>query len=60
MSEWMAALGLALVLEGLMPLLFPQQWRAFVQAIAQLTAGQIRFVGLSAILAGVVVLLLAR
>ena len=56
----MAALGLALIFEGLMPLAFPEQWRAFVQRIAQFSSGQIRFMGLAAVLVGVLILLFAR
>jgi uncharacterized protein len=59
MHEWMAALGLALVLEGLFPFLFPEQWRAFVQRIAQLGSGQIRFIGLTSVAIGLVLVLFA-
>jgi uncharacterized protein len=53
MSEtlWLA-LALVLIIEGLMPFLFPKQWKETFLKIASLTEGQIRFVGLVAILIG--------
>lgn len=53
-----AAVGLALVLEGLLPLIAPQRWR---QAMAQLMAlkdGQLRFFGLFSVVLGLVALVL--
>ncbi len=45
-----------LVLEGLMPLLFPQAWReAFIRLIA-FKDGQLRFVGLLSVLAGLLLI----
>jgi len=54
MSEtfWLA-LALVFILEGLMPFLFPKQWKETFLKIASLTEGQIRFVGLVAILIGI-------
>lgn len=46
------AFGLVLVIEGLMPMLAPGQWRSAVSRIAQMRDGQIRFVGLGAVLVG--------
>lgn len=53
MSEtlWLA-LALVCILEGLMPFLFPKQWKETFLKIASLTEGQIRFVGLVAIVIG--------
>lgn len=47
-----------LVFEGLMPLLAPRQWRDAVSRIAALRDGQIRFVGLIAVGAGIGLLLI--
>lgn len=52
------AIALMLVLEGLLPFLSPQRWRAVFQKATQLSDGQIRFVGLSSMIIGVVLLLL--
>lgn len=57
--DWLRALGLVLVLEGLMPLLAPARWREMFLQIARMRDGQIRFVGAGAALAGALLLLLA-
>ena len=54
----LGAIALMLVLEGLLPFLSPQRWRSMFQKATQLSDGQIRFVGLSSMLIGVVMLLL--
>jgi uncharacterized protein len=59
-SFWLVlglGLGLALVLEGLMPFVSPTHWRKVVAQIQQLTDGQIRFFGAVSITIGVVILL---
>lgn len=50
------AVGLLLVLEGLMPLVAPRAWRETVSRIAQLHDGQIRFFGLAAVGGGLLVI----
>lgn len=55
---WGLALGLMLVFEGLMPLLAPGAWRDVVNRIANFEDGQIRFVGLLGVVAGLVVMML--
>lgn len=52
----LAALGLLLLLEGLLPFLAPNRWRRTFLQIAQLSDGQIRFFGLVAILFGILLL----
>lgn len=52
------ALALVLVLEGLLPLVAPRLWRDSFRRLTDLTDGQLRFVGLAAIAAGIVALLL--
>jgi uncharacterized protein YjeT (DUF2065 family) len=54
----MLAFGLMLVFEGVMPFLFPKQWRQAFQRIAEFSDGQIRFFGLIALLSGLVALVL--
>lgn len=58
-SALLLAVGLMLVLEGLLPLLSPQQWRALFAQAAKLTDGQLRFLGLMALLVGGAILLVA-
>lgn len=54
------ALGLMLLFEGIIPFLFPKQWRDTVNRITRLSDGQIRFVGLVVVLCGLVTLGLVR
>jgi uncharacterized protein len=54
----LSALALVLVIEGLMPLLGPAQWRKFFEQALALGDGQIRFVGLASVLIGLLLLLL--
>ena len=48
---WLAV-ALVLVIEGLFPFLSPAGWRRMFQQILQLTDGQLRFFGMSSIVAG--------
>ena len=50
------AVGLMLVLEGLMPLLLPQSWREAFQRLMAFKDGQLRFVGLLSLLAGLLLI----
>ena len=51
-GAWLTAIGLVLFIEGLMPLLAPDAWRQSMQRLARLRDGQLRFVGLAAVVAG--------
>lgn len=46
------AIGLVLVLEGLMPFVAPTRWREMMTKVLALADGQIRFFGLAMVLAG--------
>jgi uncharacterized protein YjeT (DUF2065 family) len=46
-----------LVIEGLLPFLAPATWRETFQRIIQMSDGQIRFIGLSAMLLGLILLI---
>ena len=52
LDVWLLALGLMLVLEGLLPMLAPARWRRLFAQLLQLQDGQIRFFGLWMVLAG--------
>jgi len=45
-----------LVIEGILPFLFPEMWRDTFRRLLVLTDGQLRFVGISAMLAGLLLL----
>jgi uncharacterized protein len=56
----LTAFALMLVLEGALPFVAPSLWRDTFRRITQMTDGQIRFVGLSSIIVGLLLLLWAR
>ena len=56
----LTAFALMLVLEGILPFLLPTIWREAFKRLIEMTDGQIRFIGLSAMLAGLLVLFLVR
>ncbi|MEN9539187.1 MAG: hypothetical protein RLZZ126_1422 [Pseudomonadota bacterium] len=51
-------LGIALIIEGLMPFAAPAKWRQVVQQIQQLQDGQLRYFGLISIGVGLGIVLL--
>lgn len=55
-NYWLAALGLMLVLEGIMPFLFPSAWRETLRKVAQFQDGQTRFIGLTLMLSGLLLI----
>ncbi len=54
------AFGLMLVLEGLMPLAAPRAWRENFRRMVELKDGQLRFVGLISVMAGLLLLTLVK
>jgi uncharacterized protein YjeT (DUF2065 family) len=58
MSNLLLALGLMLVIEGLLPLVAPHIWRETFRRATELADGQLRFVGITSILIGVALLTL--
>ena len=54
------AFALMLVLEGLMPFLAPATWRETFRRLVQMSDGQIRFIGLTSMLVGIVLLMILR
>jgi uncharacterized protein YjeT (DUF2065 family) len=55
-NYWLIGLALMLVIEGIMPFLFPAQWRDTFRRLVQLTDGQLRFIGMTSMLCGLLVL----
>ena len=61
MKSWLfSSFGLMLILEGLMPLFFPEGWRETFKKLIKMKSGQIRFIGLMSFLLGLIFLLLGR
>ena len=56
----LTALALMLVIEGVLPFLVPALWRDTFRRLTEMTDGQIRFVGLTSMLAGLLLLYIAR
>lgn len=54
------ALALMLVLEGVLPFLAPATWREAFVRVTEMRDGQIRFMGLVSMLAGLILLLITR
>ena len=54
------AFALMLVLEGILPFLAPQAWRETFRRLVQMRDGQIRFIGLSCMLIGLILLMVFK
>jgi uncharacterized protein len=59
-TTFLLALALMLILEGVLPFLAPNLWRDTFRRITQMSDGQIRFVGPSSMIVGLLLLLWAR
>jgi len=55
-TELLVALSLVLVIEGVMPGLFPATWRKALRALADMDDRQLRWIGLSSMLVGALLL----
>jgi len=60
MNSLLAALGLVLVLEGVLPFLAPSMWRDTFRKLLELTDGQLRFMGLISMLMGLGIVFATR
>jgi len=56
-ETFLAACGLVLVLEGVLPLMAPGTWREAFRRLTELRDGQLRFVGLISVAIGAIILL---
>jgi len=59
-SILLTAVALMLIIEGVLPFLFPTVWRDAFRRLTEMSDGQIRFVGLSSMLAGLLLLFLTK
>ncbi|MEZ5609858.1 MAG: DUF2065 domain-containing protein [Rhodocyclaceae bacterium] len=57
-STLMTAFALMLLIEGVLPFVSPARWRELFRKAVQLEDGQIRFIGLSSMLIGLILLLI--
>jgi uncharacterized protein YjeT (DUF2065 family) len=56
----LTALALMLVFEGILPFLAPGMWRETFRRLTEMSDGQIRFIGLTSMLVGLLILFFAR
>ena len=54
------AFALMLVIEGILPFLVPTLWRDTFRRLTDMSDGQIRFIGLTSMLVGLLLLFLVR
>lgn len=59
-SSFLLALGLMLVVEGMMPLLGPKVWRETFRRIIEFKDGQLRFMGLSSMMIGLLLMWVSK
>ena len=52
--------ALMLVFEGIVPFIAPNAWRETFRRLTQLSDGQIRFIGLTSMLVGLIMLIIFR
>ena len=57
-ETFLIAIALMLILEGVLPLLAPQTWREAFRKLIEINDNQIRFVGLTSMLVGLMLLLI--
>ena len=60
LDYWLLGLAMMLVIEGLLPFLFPGLWRETFRKMVLLTDGQLRFVGITSMLSGLLLLYLVK
>lgn len=60
MNSLLAAVGLVLVLEGVLPFLTPRLWRDTFRKVLELSDGQLRFMGLISMLLGLGIVFVTR
>ncbi|RPI46674.1 MAG: DUF2065 domain-containing protein [Betaproteobacteria bacterium] len=56
----LTAFALVLVIEGILPFLIPALWREAFRRLTEMSDGQVRFLGLSSMVAGVLLLYLVN
>ncbi len=56
LDYWLLGLAMMLVVEGMMPFVSPGLWRETFSKLVTLTDGQLRFVGITAMLSGLLLL----
>jgi uncharacterized protein YjeT (DUF2065 family) len=53
---WLLGLAMMLVIEGIVPFLLPDLWRETFRKLVTLSDGQLRFIGITSMLSGIILL----
>ena len=56
LEYWLLGLAMMLVIEGMLPFVLPELWRETFRKLLTLKDGQLRFVGMTAMLSGIILL----
>jgi uncharacterized protein len=56
LDYWLLGLAMMLVIEGMLPFLLPALWREAFRKLVMLTDGQLRFIGITSMLSGIILL----
>ena len=56
LDYWLLGLAMMLVIEGMLPFVLPSLWRETFRKLVMLTDGQLRFVGITTMLCGLLLL----
>jgi len=56
LQYWLLGLAMMLVIEGMLPFMLPELWRETFRKLVTLTDGQLRFIGLTSMLTGLLLL----
>ena len=59
-QDLLTALALVLIIEGVVPFLYPQRWQRMVEVLAQMAPSNMRWAGFTSMLAGLILLYLVR
>jgi uncharacterized protein YjeT (DUF2065 family) len=60
MDNILLAFALMLVLEGLLPFIAPNAWRETFRRLVEFSDGQIRFVGLTSMIVGLILIMVFK
>ncbi len=60
LSPLLLAVALMLVLEGMLPFLAPRVWREAFRRLTELSDGQLRFLGMTSMLVGIILLMVFK
>lgn len=59
-QELFIAFGLMLILEGIMPFLYPRRWQRMVETLSRMDPSSMRLAGLASMIIGLIIIYIAR